>query len=342
MQKKIIALAVAGLVSGAAFAQTNVEIYGSIDMGYLYLGDNVAKGVGSRSAMDSGINKANRLGFKGTEDLGNGLKASFVYESGMNGDTAGYTGGGFGHRQSYLALSGNFGTVAAGRQYTPQHLFYGAADPFSNDGIGQVGNVIIKDTRLDNLVAYISPEFSGFTFIGGYTASAAGNESKDNESSSAALTEANLSQDAHVYALAAKYANGPIFAGLNYHNIETSNAVKGLDGIGVDVWDIMGTYDFGVVKLHASYGERNVDNVADTTQWMVGVSAPLGNGKLLFSYTDRSSDYDKSYLDGKSADVDQWSIGYNYNLSKRTVAYVQYASQSQNKTAEAATKGAAC
>ena len=185
MQKKIIALAVAGLVSGAAFAQSNVEIYGSIDMGYLYQGDNKVSGVDDRSAMDSGIGKANRLGFKGTEDLGNGLKASFTYEMGLNGGDGKDFMASTQNRQSFLALSGNWGTVAAGRQYTPQHLFYGAADPFYNDNIGQVGNVIIKDTRLDNLVAYVSPElFGGFTFIAGYTASYGGNESKGNTSTS--------------------------------------------------------------------------------------------------------------------------------------------------------------
>jgi predicted porin len=335
MQKKIIALAVAGLVSGAAFAQSNVEIYGSMDMGYLWQGDNKVSGVDDRSGIDSGIGKANRLGFKGTEDLGNGLKASFTYEVGLNGGDGKDFMAATQNRQSFLALSGNFGTVAVGRQYTPQHLFYGAVDPFYNDNIGQVGNAIIKDVRLDNLAAYVSPElFGGLTLIAGYTMSYGGNESAGNESASATLSEANLVQDASVYALAAKYAAGPIFAAINYHAASTNNANSALDGIDVTVWDVMGTYDFGIVKLHGSYGSRDTDGVANTDQWMLGLSAPLGNGRAMFSYVDRNSDFDGTNL---SAEVSQWAIGYDYNISKRTVAYVQYASQDQNDTAQAIT-----
>ena len=93
MQKKIIALAIAGLASTAAFAQSNVTIYGSVDYGYAYRNDarkvaGAPKGTAdSSSRVDSGQQAGNRLGFKGVEDLGNGLKAVFLMEQGFNLDT---------------------------------------------------------------------------------------------------------------------------------------------------------------------------------------------------------------------------------------------------------------
>ncbi|MDR2690371.1 MAG: porin, partial [Azoarcus sp.] len=136
MQKKLIALAVAGLVSAPAFAQSNVTIYGSVDFGYTLQNRHIDSDVRSRSAVDSGVSKANRLGFKGTEELGNGLKVGFTYEAGIQGDRNGSDGlwGGAGDRQSFVNLQTKFGVVQLGRQYTPQHLYTAAIDPFGKNG----------------------------------------------------------------------------------------------------------------------------------------------------------------------------------------------------------------
>ncbi|HOI51319.1 MAG TPA: porin, partial [Azonexus sp.] len=136
MQKKIIALAVAGLASTAAFAQSNVQIYGVVDVGYNRSSSSDTGALKSRNALDSGLQSGSRIGFRGTEDLGNGLKASFVLEYGITADTgAGLSGPA---RQSFLALSNSYGTVAAGRQYTPQYELVSKVDPF---GAGTVGDV---------------------------------------------------------------------------------------------------------------------------------------------------------------------------------------------------------
>ena len=112
MQKKIIALAVSGLLSGAAMAQSNVTIYGNIDAGYRH-----ASGSGLTS---NGIDASNwttsRLGFKGTEDLGNGMKAVFLLEYPLSNDLNAPIGGSsFAARQQYVGLTGDFGSIVAGR-----------------------------------------------------------------------------------------------------------------------------------------------------------------------------------------------------------------------------------
>jgi predicted porin len=339
MQKKLIALAVAGLVSAPAFAQSNVTIYGSVDFGYTFQNRNIASGVDSRSAVDSGISKANRLGFKGTEDLGNGLKAVFVLEAGLAGELSDKTTlwGGAGNRQSYLGLAGGFGTVALGRQYTPQHLFTSAVDPFGKNGLGDAGHVLAQDARLDNLLAYISPTWGGFSFVAGYTNSYASDEGRENKSDIGVLGATPL-KDARVWAFAPSYSNGPLFAALNVHQART-NESDPLKSIGV----IEGyfSYDLKVVKLSAVLGQRKtkLNGGADVKikQALLGVSAPVGaNGKVLGSYTYRKIDTDKDWVVGAprygdNAKLGQFALGYEHSLSKRTTLYAQYAHQTQNR-----------
>lgn len=309
MQKKLIAAAVTGLFAGAAFAQSNVQIYGLVDVGYSHRSDNIVAGVKNRSGIDSGIQSGNRIGFRGTEDLGSGLKAGFVLEAGYQADTGvlntnGATGVGFG-RQAYATLSGEFGTVAAGRQYTPQFNLVSGVDPFGYGLTGNIANVYQNTARLDNVLAYVSPNMSGVTVVVAYTPNASGNE---------------LAKDAgntRVWALAPTYQNGPLMVGLNYHNVKTDNAT-----FTTKVWDLGGTYDFGMAKIHAIYGRDKDINAAkdDRKKYMLGVSAKVGaNGTVLFSYT--RSVTDTAGVDPKSS---QLALGYLHSLSKRTNLYVSY------------------
>lgn len=340
MQKKLIALAVAGLMSAPAFAQSNVTIYGVVDFGYKWTGDSSTDGVDSRSALDSGISAGNRLGFKGTEDLGNGLKASFVYETGITGDRSDSGSGlwgGAGSRQSYVALSGGFGTVALGRQYTPAHaLLAGNIDPFGfgKGTVASLANVYISPTRLDNLAAYVSPSFGGFSVVAAYTNNAVGDEGVHND-----FGNQSSGSDARAWAIAPTYKNGPIYAALNVHQIRV-NAT----GASHKAWDLGGTYDFGVVKIGAVYGVADIEaggfgsipatgtgsfpgglySTSDVKhkQWALTAAVPVGAaGKVQASYIRR-----KSEIDGfDDAKVSQWGIGYEHALSKRTALYTAYA-----------------
>ncbi|MDR0717447.1 MAG: porin [Azoarcus sp.] len=327
MQKKLIALAVAGLVSAPAFAQSNVTIYGTIDYGYTLQGKNIYKGIDHRSGIDSGVSKSNRLGFKGTEDLGNGLKAVFVLESGIAGDSNGSDGlwGGAGARQAYAGLAGGFGTIAFGRHYTPQHLFTSAVDPFGKNGLGSAKNVIAGDDRLDNLLAYISPNWGGFSFVAGGTMAYQGNEPLENDNGNLDLN------NVRVWAIAPSFTTGPVFAAVNYH-VAHVNASSPVDSL--KVFDLFFSYDFGAVKLGALYGQRKTDlgdEDIKVKQWLLGATVPIGaSDKILFSYTNRKTEGLSAIdIDG-NARVGQWAVGYEHSLSKRTALYAQYAQQYQN------------
>jgi predicted porin len=338
MQKKLIALAVAGLMSAPAFAQSNVTIYGTIDYGYVWQSrsvyvDNNYDRIKGRSGIDSGVSKANRLGFKGVEDLGNGLKAVFVLEQGLQGDSGAIWKGGSA-RQSYAGLAGGFGTIAFGRQYTPQHVFLGSVDPFGNNGLGSAKNVIAVDDRLDNLVAYISPNWGGFSFIAGWTWGYQGNEWLGNNSKdvSASGTQLNTTR---VWAIAPSFTLGGLFVGANYHKATTEDEGP-VDSISAA--DIFASYDFGPVKLGASYGRRkteiNAPGAKDIKikQYLIGATWKItSNDSLRLSYTHRKAE-DIGIFNNETRDakLGQWAIGYEHALSKRTALYAQYAHQNQN------------
>ncbi len=310
MQKKLIALAVAGMVAApVAMAQSNVTIYGLFDIGLTHYSDSATSGRANRTGLDQGFLNGSRLGFRGTEDLGNGLKAGFNYEFNVGTDHGGDIGGG---RQVFLTLQGGFGTVALGRQYTPQFNLYSNVDPFGAGSVGNVANISRVQSRLDNLIAYVSPTFSGFNLVAGYTFSHDGDEI-DNDSG------------VRVWAINPNYSNGPLFVGLNYHvatDEVTNNDVQ-------KRMDLGATYDFGVVKLRGIYGQDRADN-NKANYWMVGATVPVSEaGKVMVSYN--------SYKDkdsGDDSDAKMWALGYEHKLSARTKVYAIYADVNNDGTSK--------
>ncbi|HWR78863.1 MAG TPA: porin [Pseudomonas sp.] len=349
MQKKIIALAVAGLVSGAAFAQSNVTIYGVADVFYGYAWDNYADHTKSGSVVGSGALNGSRLGFKGTEDLGNGLSANFRMEAGVNMDTGtSAQNGGLMSRWATVGLSGkSWGEIQAGRRDTFQDELLGGTDANARSMVSQVSPVYLDQARYNNFVAYLSPNWSGFQVKLGFASNGTDNAANDvvpTEITAAAQnTAANTNM--RVYTAAVHYNNGPLVIGAVYDYDsyqDRSSNVAGVAGNGSydsgNVWNIAGAYDFGVVRLHGAYGMINyADNPQfgedrdSRTQWSLGLSAPIGaNGKLALVYADAKIEYIAA---GAGDDkLSLWGISYIHNLSKRTAFYGAYGNLSQDDT----------
>ena len=227
MQKKLIAMAVAGLVSGAAFAQSNVTVYGVMDATWesYKTTDCTDPGTGctniashSRLASDSSY-----LGFKGSESLGNGLTAVFQFETGINADTGGWAGA----RDTMVALAGSFGTVAAGNLTGPVRALGAAVDfnlgvttaGFTGSMYGEVAGLKTGvDDRSPNTIAYISPTFSGLYGVVAY----------QNGTPSSDATSVN--KDSHLWTLGLIYNNGPIFAGFGYVDANRPSVVGAVLG----------------------------------------------------------------------------------------------------------------
>lgn len=299
MKKSLLALAVLASFAGVASAQTNVTVYGIVDMGLERTDTNTTD---PKWALDSGRQSGSRLGFKGTEDLGGGLSASFQLENGFAADTGRQLQDNrlFG-RQAWVGLNGGFGSVKFGRQYTPIFVAVGAVDPFETGLAGSLeastsnfGTVNTFGTRMDNTVNYslTAGAFSGQVAYG------FGEVAGD--------TTANRQ-----LGLSFGYANGPVNAVLAYHKQENATGTLSDKTLFVG-----GTYNFGVVKAHASYADNKDEILAvgKSRDYMLGVSAPVGAGSVLGTFQrekNRDSD-EKSNV---------FAVGYIHNLSKRTNLY---------------------
>jgi predicted porin len=263
----------------------------------------------------------------------------FVLENGLMGERTGTGIFNGTNRQSYAGLAGGFGTVAFGRQYTPQHLFTAAVDPFGKSGLGSASNVLVQDARLNNLAAYISPNWGGFSFVAGYTFNGTGLSVP----SAPLVTSGNENLandgDVRVWAIAPTFTWNKLFLGANYHTAQVY--FRGADNVkAFNAWDFFASYDFGVAKVGATIGQRRTKrdllNVvgapgtgdAKILQWMVGATFRITpNDSILASYNyARQNDF----ADAGKAKLSQWAVGYEHALSKRTVLYAQFAMQDKN------------
>ncbi|MBK8386078.1 MAG: porin [Candidatus Accumulibacter sp.] len=347
MQKKLIALAVASLASGAAFAQTNVTIYGIADAGYVYSTGSAGRAAGTNtfSGVQSGLLSGSRLGFKGEEALGNGLKAIFTLEYSLNIDNNSGVGAGtpdapattLQARQQFVGLSSaKLGTVALGRQYAPGYAATINNDPLGGAAFGPMnvltataGNTINPGTnaRWDNAVTYTTPNWGGFTAKGIYSfgeRSVAGSYNENVTSVS----------DNGKWGLGANFANGPLNLDLVYQerqNVEDSAAPVTPSGNGVNEVYVGGSFDLKMVKLMASWQAQNDKNAlnADNQTWQVGAVIPvLSASKIHLQYGstmwDQGNNTAARRLTNWNGNTDAATIAWTTSLSKRTTLYAGY------------------
>jgi len=315
MKKSLIALAVAGAVSAPAFAATsNVDIYGVLNIA---LEDTNLNANSDMTILDN----TSRIGFKGTEDLGGGLKAIWQIESALGGNGA-QIGGGTAYtaaplggaaatgqatlatRNTFVGLAGSFGTVLAGRHDTPYKLGTGSLDIFGDTigdyNLGRLDNVQllsnVHDHRNGQALAYISPTWSGFHFA---VATVLTNNEQTN-----ILSKAGTNIDAT--SMTGVYVNGPLFASLSYQN------AKVIDN---KAWKLGLGYTIGDGKVGFIY-ERTNDDAAngDTKSYLL-------NGQYNMGPIALKAQWGKVKNEGAQGDADALMLGVDYNLSKRTSAY---------------------
>jgi predicted porin len=304
MKKSLVALAALAVV-GAASAQSSVTLYGYGDLGF---GQSV---VPTGGAQDFKFNPSLadvggiRIGLKGSEDLGGGMKANFQMESNAyNGDTG--SGSGF-NRANWFSLSGGFGEVRLGRQVRNAVVAGVLASPggwrgsdpefatgtrYSIENSTANGN----SSRTSSMINYISPTMSGFSARVGFVPKA-----------SADANNPTLLPGA-VTDIGVFYANGPLSAAIGYMKAENGDANQGVHV----------KYDFGVAAIMGSYNDRGAVQASSSS---FGAAAPAQKGYSIgatvpFGATVLYVDYAKN--NDASVHTSAYELGLDYNLSKRT------------------------
>ncbi len=355
MKKTLIALA-ALASTGAAMAQSSVTLYGVVDVGFTSV-NNSGAGIDNTGLSASNMTTS-RLGFRGTEDLGGGLKANFQVDTRLSSDPP--QGSFLGDRGAWVGLSGGFGEVRLGREYNPA---FWAGFLYSAFGTGGVGNGVGFASRAlafavtgqgntspfatasqnaiwnNNSITYSTPRIAGFQ---GH-AQVGFDEEPTTSAGKSAAVRLNYTQGP----LAAEVAYSKIKGGADLTTFNNGNnasnalgaagaigALRGLTGIGTTSADhksVVGgaSYDFGVVKLMGNFGQETGSitatgaTVIKVKTYEIGAVAPVGPGRLRASYNSSEIDLTASDPDRKYS---KFAIGYIYDMSKRTALYVTVAS----------------
>jgi predicted porin len=303
--KKFAVLAVFAAISGGAYAQSSVTLFGIIDEAARYTKNGDLK---LKSLVSGGINTS-RIGLRGVEDLGDGLKAGFWIESGLNADsgTAGDSAGRFWNRRSTVSLMGNFGEIRLGRDFTPTYTGYSDYDVFGDNGVAASGKFDLSlgtardtGTRADNQIMYLLPSNIGGVY--GRFAVAAGEGTAGKK----------------YFGGRVGYAAGPLDVSVAYGQT-TVAPLFGEDKF--KVADVGASYDLGVVKLMGYYTQNKFANQKLAT-YSIGAIAPLGLGQLKAAFTHANASGTTDLGTNVDAnDANQFALGYIYNLSKRTAVY---------------------
>ncbi|GAA5236865.1 porin [Verticiella sediminum] len=334
MKKTLLAAALLAGFAGVAQAQSSVTLYGIVDVG---IGGTNKHDQDSSYGMVSGVQSGSRWGLRGTEDLGNGLRANFQLESGFDvGRGTQLQGSRLFGRAAWGGLSGAWGETRFGRQVTASSDTMAFIDPFGTGfqqaAIGSSMNGV-STNRADNTVSYITPDVAGFRGMVGYSFNYDGGVATSDNSN-------------RLVSVGLKYANGPFAVGAAYERAyigDTTAWNTAMGGKDPYNYTVGGTWDFNVVKAYAAWSQMkhgytnpgNGDVVGQlpssgtlryfpdgkVNAYMVGLSVPVGQAAVFGSW--QRNEPKSGYLADNGFDSKQnvYSIGATYDLSKRTNLY---------------------
>lgn len=323
MKKSLLALAALTAFAGVASAQSSVTLFGVVDLNLR----GVDNGTGTRSTLSQDGNASSRLGFRGVEDLGGGLKAGFWLEAGISPDTGTTnmvnnnvfapdgtaatqsTTTQLFNRRSTVSLMGGFGEIRLGRDYTATFWNHTVFDPFGTNGVGSqtniqgvAGSAAQTLVRANNMVGYFLPSLGGLYGQVQY-----------------AMDEGAKPGNEYMGGRIG-YAAGPV-------NVAGAYGETKLPGTNLKTWNVGASFNMGFLTLMGQFHEYKY-GANKQTNYLIGATVPLGAGTLKASYGETK-------LGSKAT---QMAVGYVYDVSKRTALYV-HASQVDNDAGKAFTAG---
>ena len=363
-KKSLIAVGVLAMTAGMAQA-ANVELYGRVDTGLMYSDVQVEDGQAVDTetktfALKSGANSGPRLGLRGTEELGNGLKVSFKLENGFYVDDGSFkTGGRLFDREASLSIHGDFGTLSMGRMggvgssAGTYDLVYGIADVYDGGDNGIYG--LMMTSRYDNTLTYVTPKFAGLTGYAQYSFKGDSKQVyKDADEKEYGTREGSAATDRYAsLALTGEFGALNTIVSYEWLNYASNDGVaaatdfhKHEDGKLINAGF---NYDFGVAKVYgiaqhfknmkvSSWGGVGSDYTKALTKLTedgmngfglhVGTyfNALAGNVKVGAYFVDGEIENVKPTAAGTYQDLDAKYLGlaarYVYPLSKRTELYL--------------------
>ena len=362
MKKSLIALA--AFAATGAFAQSSVQIVGTFDPSVAATKTTYASGASvSQNRIRNNSQGTSQITFKGTEDLGGGLKASFLMENDFdtrydaNGpegvSAAGVRGvnfGAFGGEQ-FLALEGGMGKIQIGAANTPTLTTQASRQPFSTKiGGGFNGVLGTGHVRSNNSIVVTSPTFSGFTVAAAYgfkhnafatpgTGAVAQANTNTGAAATASTTDANQTSISDVGVF---YANGPVAAGVSVWNTAAVTSVAGVTTPQVTQTNAFASYDLGVAKLTVGYHTEKQDAYtsssrpagANATGTNVAAVVPFSaNLSLLANYAQLTDDLASRAAAKQNKKIS--AVGLKYTLSKNTSVYARYVEETNDNVAAA-------
>ena len=343
MKKTLVALAALSAVS--VFAQSSVTIFGTADAGLAIGNGSAANFIGLRN---SGL-ASSALGFRGVEDLGGGMKASFHLEGTAQTDdglgagtstnnqavgafvpatganapvTAGTQGFTFG-RRAYVALGGGWGEVRLGREYAPHFWNYTFYDPFGTNGVGTT--LALSGPTLQGVPAghraTIVRASNAINYVGNFSGFGVNLMTYFGENTSAAVAPATNS-DGSGSSVRLSYDAGPLSLGLGFGKTTVAATVVGAAS-DVGFTNLGASYNMGFMTLMGNWAKEAVNvngTTNDRTGWTLGVAAPVGAGTVKASLSRSTANI------AGNPNLQQFALGYVHGLSKRTQLYATVAS----------------
>jgi predicted porin len=304
MQVKRLAAALVASAPLFAVAQTNVTLYGVVDAAI----ESADAGgpEGRHTNVQSGDQSGSRFGFRGSEDLGNGLKAIFNLEAGVAVDTGVQDSAGLFQRRAVVGLEGEFGTVTLGREYSPIATVAGATDEFGQGFYGSNLSAFGSGKvtrRLANSVNFKSASWGGFDLLAAYSAG-----------------EKTTGPSGDLKGIGAEYKLGGLYLGAAFHSYKRVSTGNDKEyGIGAAY-----TFaDVGGLEIKANYLSADPDGANNKfKQYNLGAGYPFGPNKIYVNLQQNKLE--------NGAKGNAWALAYSYSLSKRTNLYATYANLNNN------------
>ena len=326
-----IAVAVfAAAAAMSASAQSNVTLYGILDVGYLYTNPSTGP---STSAIEDGIQAQSRFGIRGVERLSPGLNAAFTLEGGLSVDTGQSQQAGrlFG-RQAWGSLVARTGEIRLGRQYGIGYEYFLAdtspfGTTFRDAGTGSVFSSASGRLIFDNVVMVRTGDFGGFSGAVGYSFNVNGTE------------QPGVGNNTNAWTAGARYRASNLYVAASYESFNcpdtttgtTFNTCNALTRDSQSHWQVGASYEWSALRLYGMWGlEENQFTLFAVTPakraqvYELGVKVKFAGGEFLAAYQGRDDDW--------NANLNVWGVGYTYPFSRRTNLYTFVSDTSANDT----------